>query len=206
MNDILINLENAILKGILTIAEKSKGLVLFAHGSGSSRLSTRNQFVASELQKAGFATLLMDLLTEDEDQSTRNRFDIELLTLRLIDTTQWCLHQKKLKKFKVHYFGASTGAASALKACTQLPYIRSVVSRGGRADLALNSLHLVKAPTLLIVGSLDDVVIELNEQAFQKLKCEKKMEIVHGATHLFEEPGTLEKVAELAKHWFLSHS
>ncbi|MBU0705995.1 dienelactone hydrolase family protein [Patescibacteria group bacterium] len=191
------------LEGILTIPSEAKGLVIFSHGAGSSRLSPRNNYVADVLNQAGIATLLFDLLTEEEDQVYENRFDITRLTERLIAVTKWIGKQKDLKALSPGYFGSSTGAASALNAAAELgESISAVVSRGGRPDLAMENLPLVKAPTLLIVGGWDDVVIGLNEQALAALTCEKKLEIVPGATHLFEEPGKLEEAAELASKWF----
>ncbi|NGX46575.1 MAG: putative phosphoribosyl transferase [Chlamydiae bacterium] len=173
-----------------------QGIVLFAHGSGSSRLSPRNQFVAKYLEKAGIKTHLFDLLSEEEDTQER-RFDILLLAERLIE-------EAEKHEGPIAFFGASTGAAAALVAASQME-VAAVVSRGGRPDLAKEALAKVKAPTLLIVGGNDEVVIDLNREAYALLACEKKMEIVPGATHLFEEPGTLEQVAELAKEWFLRH-
>lgn len=194
----------------LRIPMEAKGLVIFAHGSGSSRLSTRNRFVARVLDRAGFASLLLDLLTaaeEDIDLRTRHlRFDIDLLAKRLAEATAWSREDRQTGRLPLAYFGASTGAAAALIAAANLPEaIRAVVSRGGRPDLAGPALVQVKAPTLLIVGGDDVPVIELNEQAFNQLQCEKKLEIVPGATHLFEEPGTLERVAALASNWFQDH-
>ncbi|HSI91652.1 MAG TPA: dienelactone hydrolase family protein, partial [Adhaeribacter sp.] len=187
------------LTGDLTIPENAAGIVLFSHGSGSSRLSTRNRFVAEFLQDQGFATLLFDLLTPEEDLDYSRRFDIKLLTERLIITTNWLLQQPRVKDLPIGYFGASTGAASALGAAAVMNgRVKAVVSRGGRPDLAARALPDVKSPVLLIVGSRDEPVIEMNQQAYDLLRCEKKMEIVKGATHLFEEPGTLEQVSELA--------
>lgn len=174
-----------------------KGIVLFAHGSGSSRFSPRNQFVAKYLEKAGIPTHLFDLLSPEEDTQER-RFDIPLLAERLL------AEAKKVKEGPIAFFGASTGAAAALIAATKME-VAAVVSRGGRPDLAMEVLPEVKAPTLLIVGGNDDVVIDLNKKAYDALACEKKLEIVEGATHLFEEPGALEKVAKLATVWFLHH-
>ncbi len=196
------------LEGILTVPNNAQHLVIFAHGSGSSRFSKRNQYVASELVKNGLATLLMDLLTPQEEEideeTAQFRFDIPLLAKRLVDATEWVKHQPNLKSLKVSYFGSSTGAAAALIAAAELgKQICSVVSRGGRPDLAIPVLNRVTAPTLLIVGGDDYGVIELNEEAFAHLKAEKKLEIVPGATHLFEEPGRLEEVAKLAAAWFL---
>lgn len=196
------------LAGDLSIPEGAQGLVLFAHGSGSSRLSPRNRFVAQMLQEGGLATLLFDLLTtaeEEIDMRTRHlRFDINLLASRLVAATGWVLQQPKTQSFKIGYFGASTGAAAALIAATQRPeVVGAVVSRGGRPDLALPVLEQVKAPVLLIVGSNDQPVIQMNEQALARLRSEAKLEIVPSASHLFEEPGTLEAVARLARDWFL---
>ena len=194
------------IEGNLVVPQPAKGLVLFAHGSGSSRLSPRNNFVAQILQEAGIATLLMDLLTQKEDSIFENRFDIELLTRRLERATQWITKHPPCVSLDIGYFGASTGAAAALDAASTLgPAISAVVSRGGRPDLAFAALPKVQAPTLLIVGSLDDQVLELNRQAYEKLKAEKHLAIVQGATHLFEEPGTLPEVARLAADWFTRH-
>lgn len=200
---IQVPINTIMLEGILTIPKNSKGIVIFAHGSGSSRLSPRNNFVAQKLQKAGIGTLLIDLLTGDEDKIYETRFDITLLTYRLIDIIQWLQKQPKTKNLSIGLFGASTGAAAALEVAAKLgSKIKAVVSRGGRPDLAMAILDKVTSPTLLIVGGNDFGVIELNTQAFEALKSIKKLEIVNGATHLFEEPGALEKVAQLAIHWF----
>jgi len=194
------------LEGMLVIPARAKGVVLFAHGSGSSRLSPRNNFVAQNLHEAGIGTLLMDLLTKQEDGAYENRFDIDLLTWRLERATQWVMDQPRCSSLDIGYFGASTGAAAALNAAATFgTSIGAVVSRGGRPDLALAALASVQAPTLLIVGGLDDEVIELNRQAYDNLKAEKHLAIVKGATHLFEEPGTLPEVARLAAHWFKRH-
>jgi dienelactone hydrolase len=192
------------LEGALGIPAGATGVVLFAHGSGSSRFSPRNNFVAQELRHAGLATLLIDLLTRDEDQDYQTRFDIALLTQRVIAVAQWLATQVDTHALALGLFGASTGAAAALQTAAALPEaVTAVVSRGGRPDLAGGpALAQVRAPTLLIVGGLDDVVIELNRQAHALLNCEKKLVIVPGATHLFEEPGTLEQVAKLAADWF----
>ena len=204
--EISINFDSLTLFGNLTIPEKTTGLVLFAHGSGSSRFSPRNNFVAQVLNNANIATLLIDLLTEQEEKIdiiTRElRFDIPMLAGRVVATTQWVKNQKNLKDFSLGYFGSSTGAAAALIAAAKVPDIKAVVSRGGRPDLALEYLPEVKAATLLIVGGLDHQVITMNETALKALQCEKKLEIVPGATHLFEEPGKLEEVAQLAAEWF----
>jgi putative phosphoribosyl transferase len=210
MNEVWIPAGRAMLGGNLTIVAQTKGLVLFAHGSGSSRHSPRNQFVARTLNDAGLATLLFDLLTPEEeavDVYTReHRFDIGLLAERLVYATKWAKQQKQTKDFRIGYFGSSTGGGAALVAAAELPNeIGAVVSRGGRPDLAGDALPKVKAPTLLIVGGEDQVVIELNEQARLQMKCECKIEIVPGATHLFEESGALERVAKLAAEWFLRH-
>lgn len=210
MEEISIKTPQALLHGNLTIPSNATGIILFAHGSGSSRFSPRNQFVARLLQEANIATLLMDLLSEKEEQidlATRElRFDISLLAERLVIATDWLQKHPKTKKLSIGYFGSSTGAAAALVAAAkQAANVKAVVSRGGRPDLAGDSLPNVQAPTLLIVGGNDFGVIELNEKAFNLLQCEKRMEIVPNATHLFEEPGTLEQVAHLASHWFLRY-
>ena len=183
----------------MIIPSKARGVVLFAHGSGSSRHSPRNNFVAQSLQSAGIGTLLMDLLTRREDAVYETRFDIDLLTWRLERATQWLMEQPQSKSLDIGYFGASTGAAAALNAAATLgTSIGAVVSRGGRPDLAMSALPQVQSPTLLIVGGLDDVVIELNRQAYEQLKAKKHLAVVPGATHLFEEPGALQEVARLA--------
>jgi putative phosphoribosyl transferase len=181
--------------------------VLFAHGSGSSRHSPRNNYVASVLRDAGVGTLLMDLLTPDEDRDYSRRFDIGLLTERLLDAAEWAAAQDDTKHLPLGFFGASTGAAAALEAAARLgTATRAVVSRGGRPDLASErALASVTAPTLLLVGGYDDGVIDLNQLAYDQLRCEKEMVIVPGATHLFEEPGTLEAVASRAAGWFAEH-
>ena len=195
--------EPVTLEGMLAIPEGAEGIVLFAHGSGSSRHSPRNNYVAGVLRRAGLATLLMDLLTRDEDVDYETRFDIGLLAERLDAATRWVASEEKTKKLRIGYFGASTGAAAALKsAATAGEAIGAVVSRGGRPDLAMESLALVKSPTLLIVGGHDELVIDLNRKAYERIGAEKEMVIVPGATHLFEEPGALEEVAKLAARWF----
>ncbi|PYK50870.1 MAG: hydrolase [Verrucomicrobia bacterium] len=207
MNEVEIQAGHAVLSGNLTIPDGAVALVLFAHGSGSSRHSPRNQFVARTLNDAGLATLLFDLLTQEEeatDMHTReHRFNIGLLAERLVHATRWAKQQKQTRDLRIGYFGSSTGAAAALVAAAEIPQdVGAVVSRGGRPDLAGDALPKVQAPTLLIVGGNDDIVIELNEMARDQMRCEVKLEIVAGATHLFEEPGALEKVAKLASDWF----
>jgi putative phosphoribosyl transferase len=198
-----VRIDAVILPGILSLPAGTESLVIFAHGSGSSRLSPRNVYVAEVLQKKGIGTFLFDLLTEEEDLIYENRFDIGLITGRLVKVTEWLMKREDTGGLKYGYFGSSTGSASALEAAAKLGrQIKAVVSRGGRPDLAIAVLENVTAPTLLIVGGADDVVIGLNKQAFEKLKCRKEMTIVPGATHLFEEPGALEKVASLAADWF----
>jgi putative phosphoribosyl transferase len=191
----------------LTVPHGAKGVVLFAHGSGSSRHSPRNRYVAGVLNKAGLATLLIDLLTPQEDEERANRFDIGLLVERLTGAVRHLQAEPRTAKLPIGVFGASTGAGAALELAAARPeQVRAVVSRGGRPDLASHAaLSSVKAATLLIVGGDDTGVIELNEQAYAALGCEKRLEIVPGATHLFEEPGTLEEVARLAAQWFTRH-
>lgn len=202
-NTLSLKIDGAELSGELILPEGTTSLVLFSHGSGSSRFSPRNNFVAKELQKQHIGTFLFDLLTRREDELYATRFDIELLTHRLIQVTGHIASQPEFSGLNLGYFGASTGAASALKAAAALPeLIRAVVSRGGRPDLAIDVAAKVEAPVLLIVGSLDYEVIELNREAYRALRCEKKLEIVPGATHLFEEPRTLNTAAELAGGWF----
>ncbi len=203
--DVRIKINPAIhLDGILTIPDNAKAIVLFAHGSGSSRFSTRNTYVATVLQQRGIGTLLFDLLTQEEDRVYAQRFDIALLADRLELATDWLRKQQTYQNLKIGYFGASTGSASALYAAARYrTEIFAVVSRGGRPDLAQPILRDVVSPTLLIVGGNDTQVIELNEMAFELLTCEKKLYIVPGATHLFEEPGTLEEAARAAADWFI---
>jgi pimeloyl-ACP methyl ester carboxylesterase len=200
-----IDTGDAALQGDVVLPRDARGIVLFAHGSGSSRFSTRNRYVASQIVEGGIGTLLFDLLTADEEVRDRRdaslRFDIDLLTRRLAGATRWLGSQGWATNLKAGYFGASTGAAAALAASVGSE-VHAIVSRGGRPDLAGAALPRVTAPTLLIVGSQDPVVIELNEQALRLLQCEAQLEIVPGATHLFEEPGTLEQVAILARQWF----
>ena len=194
------------LEGSLLIPANAAGIVIFAHGSGSSRHSPRNNFVAEVLHQAAIGTLLMDLLTKEEDSIYDNRFDIELLTWRLERATQWVSEITMSSKLPIGYFGASTGAAAALQAAATFGnLIGAVVSRGGRPDLAMEALGQVRSPTLLIVGGLDEVVIDLNRKAFSRLQVEKELAIVPGASHLFQEPGTLQEAARLAANWFSHH-
>jgi putative phosphoribosyl transferase len=207
MSEVQIRAGRAVLSGNLNIPKDASALVLFAHGSGSSRHSPRNQFVARTLNSAGLATLLFDLLTQEEeaiDMQTRDlRFNIHLLAERLVHATKWVKEQPQTRDLRIGYFGSSTGGAAALVAAVNIPQnVDAVVSRGGRPDLAGEALPKVQAPTLLIVGGNDDIVIELNEQARDRMRCEVKLQIIPGATHLFEEPGTLEKAATLASDWF----
>ncbi|MFW5748293.1 MAG: dienelactone hydrolase family protein [Chloroflexota bacterium] len=207
--DIMVD-TNIMLEGALNMPSDARGLVLFAHGSGSSRHSPRNQFVASHLNEAGLATLLFDLLTDEEgevDQQARSlRFDIGLLAERVMGAVDWAVRQGQTRALNFGLFGSSTGAAAAIVAAANRPsLVSAVVSRGGRADMAENALSAVQAPTLLIVGGRDETVIDLNEQALAKINAKKSLEIVPGASHLFEEPGKLEQVADLARGWFAEH-
>lgn len=190
------------VQGSLVLPKTNNGIVIFSHGSGSSRYSRRNQMVAKKLNEKNFGTLLFDLLTEEEDQIYENRFDIDLLTKRLILVTEWVRKYPSTNTYAIAYYGASTGAASALMAATKVKEVSAVVSRGGRPDLAMDFLSKVTAPTLLIVGSLDHDVLDLNKLAYDKLECTKKLEIVQGASHLFEENGKMEEVSSLACNWF----
>jgi putative phosphoribosyl transferase len=194
------------LSGILRAPSGAESVVAFAHGSGSGRFSPSNQFVARVLEDGGLATLLLDLLEENEAEDRRKVFDIKLLAERLQSAADWLSQQPETRALRLGYFGASTGAGAALLAAAREPAaIKAVVSRSGRPDLAQDYLSVVQAPTLLIVGGNDDPVIELNEQALHLLRCPKELVIIPGATHLFEEPGTLEEVARLAKQWFVRH-
>ena len=200
---IFINDGEKIIEGSLTVPEGANGIVVFAHGSGSSRYSIRNNYVAAVIRKHNLATFLLDLLTPEEDADYSKRFDIDLLAHRLSIATKWLQKQQDTKNLKIGYFGASTGAAAAIQsAARNISTIKAIVSRGGRPDLAMPYLEKISAPTLFIVGGNDEIVIELNSEAYNNLKCDKKFEIVKGATHLFEEPGTLEQVAILAEQWF----
>jgi putative phosphoribosyl transferase len=205
-----IPVAGVLLEADVTVPEQARGVVAFAHGSGSSRHSPRNRYVAGELQAAGLGTVLADLLTEQEEELDARtgelRFDISLLAVRVIALTDWVTEYEQTKGLTVGLFGASTGAAAALVAAAARPErVGAVVSRGGRPDLAGEFLRIVRAPTLLIVGGNDEVVIDLNRRAMQKLSVETRLAIVPGATHLFAEPGTLEQVAELARDWFVVH-
>jgi putative phosphoribosyl transferase len=201
---IKIKANSVQLDGILDIPKNAKGIVLFAHGSGSSRYSPRNQYVAGILRAAGSGTLLFDLLTDREASDRRKVFDIDLLAQRLLSATEWV--QQNLKDLKIGYFGSSTGAAAALKASVETDSeISALVSRGGRPDIVMPILKRVKAPTLLIVGGYDFEVLRLNKLAYDRLQCEKELKVVPGATHLFEEPGKLQEVADLAASWFAKH-
>jgi len=209
--DLAVNIpaDDIELEGELRVPQGASGIVLFAHGSGSSRHSPRNQYVARTIREAGVGTLLFDLLTKKEEArdayTGELRFDINFLAGRLVAATRWLKGQAATKHYRIGYFGSSTGAAAALMGAVEISnVVAAVVSRGGRPDLAGDALPRVKAPTLLIVGGNDDVVIGLNEQAYAQLNCEKEFKIVPGATHLFEEPGTLEQVAKLASEWFKS--
>lgn len=204
--DVEVPSDGVTLPGHLRCPPHAAGVVLFAHGSGSSRHSPRNRFVASVLHRRGLGTLLLDLLTPSEEHDRARVFDIELLTARLVDATRWLLARPDTAAARCGYFGASTGAAAALSAAATLgPSVSAVVSRGGRPDLAWPQLPRVTAPTLLIVGSRDPAVLELNRQAQARLRCPHRLSVVRGATHLFEEPGTLEQVAGLAGDWFAEH-
>jgi len=208
--EIKISAGRTSLQGTLALPERASGLVLFAHGSGSSRHSPRNCYVAQVLQQHAIGTLLFDLLSFDEESideiTSELRFHIPFLAQRLVQATEWVMRHPDLSRVKAGYFGASTGAAAALVAAAELPNrIGAIVSRGGRPDLAAEALGSVRAPTLMIVGGNDEPVIEMNQKALARLRCEKKLVIIPGATHLFEEPGTLEEVARLAAEWFKEH-
>lgn len=201
-----IPLGRVSLEGELVIPAHAQGLIIFAHGAGSGRLSPRNNYVAGLFQETGFGTFLFDLLTEQEDLVYSNRFDIDLISERMAGSTLWVKNNTGARDLPIGYFGASTGSAAALKASIEGSVeIKAVVSRGGRPDLVMEILPMVKAPTLLIVGGEDTVVINLNREAYRALTAEKDMKIIPGATHLFEEPGTLDEVAKLAGEWFTAH-
>jgi pimeloyl-ACP methyl ester carboxylesterase len=199
-------MEVECMSGDLIVPDAAQGVVVFVHGSGSSRHSPRNRYVADVLNKAGLGTLLFDLLTPEEEADRANVFDIGLLAERLLERTRWVRKQEESAGLPIGYFGASTGAAAALWAAAEPDNtIAAVVSRGGRPDLAGDRLAAVRAPTLLIVGGRDPVVVELNEEAQRRLRADSKITVVPGATHLFEEPGALEEVTALARDWFLQH-
>jgi alpha-beta hydrolase superfamily lysophospholipase len=199
-----ITADNVHIEGMLQLPENARGIVIFAHGSGSSRHSPRNNYVARILHSGSMGTLLLDLLTQEEDTDGKARFDIPLLTHRLLAATEWLQTEQKTQHLPIAYFGASTGAAAALQAAAALGNkIRAVVSRGGRPDMAgADDLNRVTSPTLFLIGGLDDIVIELNQEAYSHMHCTKHITIIPNATHLFEEPGTLETVASLAIDWF----
>jgi putative phosphoribosyl transferase len=205
VTEVGVELEDVLLEGSLCVPTGSHGLILFAHGSGSGRHSPRNQYVAQRLNRAGLATLLFDLLTTDEERDRENVFDIPMLGARLGAVSGWVRAQPGLAGHAIGYFGASTGAGAALWAAADQPGIFAVVSRGGRPDLAAIRLTEVSAPTLLIVGGRDPVVERLNREAQTRLRCENRLVIIPGATHLFEEPGALDEVERLASDWFLDH-
>jgi dienelactone hydrolase len=205
-----IPVEGGLLEGELVVPERTSGIVIFAHGSGSSRHSPRNQYVARTIRESGTGTLLMDLLTAEEEQvdmvTRRFRFDTGLLANRLVSTARFVSHLSETRSLRVGFFGASTGAGAALVAAAELgEEVGAVVSRGGRPDLAGESLARVTSPTLLLVGGRDEPVIELNKRAYDQLRCKKELKIIPGATHLFEERGALDEVARLAADWFKKH-
>jgi putative phosphoribosyl transferase len=207
MSEILkLKVDDVSLEGELVVPENVSGLIIFSHGSGSSRFGPRNNFVAQHLQRMQFATFLFDLLTKEEDETYSNHFNIELLSQRLVQVTRQLAQKHQVKHLPIGYFGASTGTASAMVAASVLQdQISAVVSRGGRPDLAANELYVVKAATLLIVGELDREVLDLNRETLDKLDGVKSLKIIRGATHLFEEPGTLEQVAQLSGDWFTKY-
>lgn len=201
--DVTITAEGISLSGFLAIPPNGKGIILFAHGSGSGRFSPRNRFVAQQLQHGRIATLLIDLLTTEEEEDRRNVFDIDLLADRVLMASAWLRGNGSTKHLPLGYFGASTGAGAALQAAARANFpVGAIVSRGGRPDLAEHYLPQVTTPTLLLVGGEDQPVIEMNQDAYRLLRCPKQLTIIPGATHLFEEPGTLEQVAEQALQWF----
>lgn len=204
--DVQVTAGDVRLPGRLTLPRDAIGLVIFAHGSGSSRFSTRNVAVSGSLVQRGCATLLFDLLTDDEAFDRANVFDIRLLGQRMVDATNWAAQREEFRDTPIGLFGASTGAAAALVAAAKMPQrVVAVVSRGGRPDLAHDALDRVKTPTIFIVGSMDPQVLDLNREAQGRLTCENRLEVVSGASHLFEEPGTLEEVSRIAGEWFESH-
>lgn len=202
VKEVAMEVDNEILPGELAIPYEAKGVVIFSHGSGSGRFSPRNRMVAERLHREQIGTLLLDLLTPAEDRNTKNRVDIALLAHRMVGVTQWLEQFDPCAGCAIGYFGASTGAASALKASTYLPQVKCIVSRGGRTDMATDILHKVQAPTLLIVGSQDEDVLRLNQQSLEALTGEKKLQVIDGASHLFEEPGKMNSVIEMSTAWF----
>ena len=201
-NTVEIPVDSVRLDGYLNVSGETEGIVVFAHGSGSSRHSPRNNFVADRLREFGLGTLLFDLLTEAEDETYASRFDIGLLTDRLVAATKWLENERGIDENRIGYFGSSTGAAAALRAAARRSNIGATVSRGGRVDLAADVLGDVTAPTLFIVGGRDTDVLELNRASYRELQCKKQLEVIDGAGHLFEEPGTMERVATLTGEWF----
>jgi putative phosphoribosyl transferase len=203
---VTISDDTLVLGGFLSVSSRAVGVVLFAHGSGSGRFSPRNRYVAHHLQQGGIATLLIDLLMPDEELDRRNVFDIDLLAHRVLLASAWLQEDSRTRGLPLGYFGASTGAGAALQAAARAPFhVGAIVSRGGRPDLAEPYLPQVTAPTLLLVGGEDDPVVEMNQHAYRLLRCPKQLTVIPGATHLFEEPGTLEQVAEEASNWFQQH-
>ena len=200
-----VTMPPANLEGLLRLPQHALGIAVFAHGTGSGRFSPRNNYVADRFGEQGLGTLLFDLLTEDEARDRKNVFDVDLLAGRLLQAIDWLAKRGDMQQLPVGLFGASTGAAAALIAAHRSDRVQAVVSRGGRPDLAEPALHLVKAPTLLIVGGLDTTVLELNRAAYAELRCVKSLQVVPGASHLFEEPGTLDAVVALAQRWFKDH-
>jgi len=204
--NVIIPVQTTILNGTLHLPIGRKGIVIFVHGSGNGRFNPHNQAFAQSLQTAGIGTLLIDLITAGEASDRKEVFNIPLLADRLLAVSRWLRQQPETKDLALGYFGVSTGAGAALQAAARSPdHVRAVVSRGGRPDLALNDLPQVKAPTLFIVGGRDTVIIHLSQKAFGLLRCDKELKIVAGASHLFEEPGALGQVAQMARDWFLSH-
>ncbi|WP_158055419.1 dienelactone hydrolase family protein [Halorussus halophilus] len=197
--------DSVTLAGELVVPENASGVVAFAHGSGSSRFSPRNNFVAERIRERGVGTLLFDLLTETEDRTYETRFDIDLLVERLLAATDWLREQSETEQLHLGYFGSSTGAAAALRAAARRDDVDAVVSRGGRVDLAHDAIPNVNAPTLFLVGSKDTAVLSLNQREYERLTCEKELTVVEGASHLFEEPGKLAEVADAAADWFEEH-
>lgn len=204
-NDVEIPIDDTVLGGELVVPGGATGIVVFAHGSGSSRFSPRNRFVAERLRERGLGTLLFDLLTETEDRDSRTRFDVDLLTDRLGAATDWLRGREDAGDLRVGYFGSSTGAAAALRVAAARGDVDAVVSRGGRVDLAGDANPDVAAPTLFVVGSEDAAVLSLNRREYDRLRCEKALRVIEGGSHLFEEPGTLAAVADAAADWFVDH-